>query len=476
MRIAFALLAIAVLASAFDVVHFKDGRPPISGVVLSENAEEIVVRTLFKGSKGEIAGTADASFPMADIARIERMGPEERRRAIARSEALGNRVMRLYEGLAKIRVTHGSLQGKPALRTKGKHFELTSTCDEQFVREVTYYLEEMFVAYRQSFKIRDDASVRVPVYLFADREQYNRFQKARFGRVIQNPAFYVPRGNYIAACNLVQKDKAAKIRAEIKAAERGAREYKDKIADAGRQITKQVRKVRKEINKEAAAARGRGVAARRVDEWKKKEYARLKGWERTERAKLKLEKKKADEYIRKNRKIIVRNNRILATENEQMFEMLFHEGFHAFAHNFLWLDGKRCFVPRWLDEGFACYFQESVVEAGYLIHGGVDKAVLATLKDAKTRGKLVSVEKIVAGGARDFLVAANANREHSGIYYAESWAIVHYLLGRVPIERIQDYLLMVNTGVDKKKAFEFLMGKKINQVEAGVLMHLSRMK
>ena len=170
------------------------------------------------------------------------------------------------------------------------------------------------------------------------------------------------------------------------------------------------------------------------------------------------------------------NNRILLAQNREMFELFFHEGFHAFAYNFLWLEGRRCHVPRWLNEGFACYFQESVVEAGYLIHGGVDKGQLALLRKARSSGKLLPLEKIVAGDARDFIVAAGRSGKHAGLYYAQSWAIVHYMLGRVPIDRVQDYLLLVNRGVDKTKAFEALMGKKLKLVEAEVLMHMTKLK
>jgi hypothetical protein len=463
----------------------KDGRPPVEGVILRETETGVELRTLIKGAKDQIAGTAETTFLKSNIKRIERMPAEERRIAIARSEAFSNRTMRIYEALANLRLESVTLQGKPGYRTRTQHFELVSTCDEQFVREMAHYLEEMFTAYQGNFGIKDETRPRIPVYVLVNRQEYSAFQKARLGMVVENPAYYSPRENYIAACNLAPKELIADVRAKVKAAEREWRAYEDKIKDAGRDITKQVREVRKKINAEAAKAKriiqrrnpaNLAAELRRVDEWKRKELRKLKGREKDARDKLKVEKVKSREAMRKNRAIIVHNNRVLADRNEQMFETLFHEGFHAFSHNFLWENGRRQLVPRWLEEGLACYYEKSVVEAGYLIHGGANSARAKRLRDAQSAGKRIPLAKVVGGTAHDFIVAAGASGEHQGLYYAHSWAIVDYMMGRISPKRMQAYVRAVNRGVDGKKAFEAMMGMPMNRVDGAVYAHLAKVR
>ena len=483
MRVAVAFaLAVAWVGAveAYDVLHFRDRRDPVRGVILEETKRAVEFRIIHEGRKGEVAGSVDATFQLADIARIERITPVERGRVIARSEALSQRGMRLHSALQKISVSEARLLGSPALLTRTKHFEIYSTCDERFLREVTHYSEEMFRAFRANFPAREDAAARIKIYLFASREEYNRFQRIKIGAVLKNPAFYNNRENYIAVCNLVHKKLADQIRERILAAERVVREHKEKIRRAKQSISREVAKAYRRINKAYAAhartiPKGDQAAWRRLKQWRSEQVRAVTHRKRELHEELDAMKKEANRFISTNRKVIVHNNGILARENKQMFETMFHEGFHAFAYNYLWVDGHRCVVPRWLDEGFACYYQESVVEAGYLIHGGVNESSLALLRKAKREGKLVPLEKIVTGTPRDFLVAANASGEHSGIYYSQSWALVHYMLQQVSVEQVQLYLKRINSGADKRKAFEKMMGRTIPQVDAAVTMHVAKL-
>ena len=71
-----------------------------------------------------------------------------------------------------------------------------------------------------------------------------------------------------------------------------------------------------------------------------------------------------------------------------MFEALFHEGFHAFALNFLWIrGGKGSAVPRWLDEGLASYYEMSAVDAEELVHGAPQPYFLDLIRKASREGQ-----------------------------------------------------------------------------------------
>lgn len=477
--VAGALLLLAVPAAALDVLHLKNGGR-MEGAILSETEREVHFRWIRIGKKKEIAGTADQTFARSEIERIERMTAELRRRVIARSEALGDRPMHVYQSLKAIRVDRVRFRGITGLRSESEHFEILSTCDEHFVREVTHYLEEMFTAFRQNFRVSRERDRRIPVYLFARRDEYNRFMARKYQIVLQNPAFYDTKNNLIGVCNLAEVEKVKRIRASIEAEERKADAYKDEIRDLKKRYNESAAKWRKEIKRAAAKYRreaqrgplaGRQSRMRKVDEWEKERLRALR--ERLKAAKKELDKevKKANEFIRACHKQIVHNNRILLDQNQSMFETLFHESFHAFSHNYLWLGGKQCEVPRWLEEGMACYYERSAVEAGFLIHGGLSKHRLGTIQRAKAKGKMLPLSKIVASDYRDFLVLAGSSTEHASLVYSQSWLVVHSMIGRVPLERIQEYLERINRGENRTKAFERMMGKSMKKVEADVIQH-----
>jgi tetratricopeptide (TPR) repeat protein len=94
---------------------------------------------------------------------------------------------------------------------------------------------------------------------------------------------------------------------------------------------------------------------------------------------------------------------------------LFHEYTHAFfRYNFRGL-------PVWLDEGLAEYYGNTSVENGEARVGMANEAQLKTLKESA----LLPIDQLVAIDRSSPLYNA---RQHSGIFYAESWALVHYLM------------------------------------------------
>jgi len=104
--------------------------------------------------------------------------------------------------------------------------------------------------------------------------------------------------------------------------------------------------------------------------------------------------------------------------------------YHEYAHGLFRLNFRG--LPLWLDEGLAEYWGNSDISSKQARVGQADAAQVALLK----QGPLLPIEKLVSIDASSpFYNTQN----HAGIFYAESWALVHYLL-MSPDVRGQDLL------------------------------------
>ncbi|MHC4938673.1 MAG: DUF1570 domain-containing protein [Planctomycetota bacterium] len=482
--IAAVLLALGVQAYALDVLHMKDGRD-VKGVILKESEKEILLRTIIFGKAGEIDGFASADFPKAEIKRVERMSAVERAKLIARSEAFSKRGIHLLEAMRKIEPKRVRFMGQVGLRTKGRRFEITSSCDREFVCAITHYLEEMFAAYEQDFEIKVGATDRIKVYVLRNLDEYKRFQIIESGQAVENPAYYNFADNYIVAYNMVPEDKAAEARKEIMAAIRTIEKEKDKLEKFKIDAHKQAREYHKDLTRQEAAARKRIQAAGGPNKNKrlkdladrvKLERRRIRNWVKKQRERYREVEDEANEVIRQNRQAILHNNGIVQRMNQAMFETLFHEGFHAFARNFLWTGRKAMAMNRWINEGLAVYFEGSVVEAGYLIHGGARAHQLKTLRKAKNEGRLVPIPDLLVADHLKFMVLPGQKGDVSALHYAQSWLLVHYMTDRVPRRAMQTYVHQVAAGMPAKRAFELMTGMNCKRVEAEVRAHLALLK
>jgi len=260
------------------------------------------------------------------------------------------------------------------------------------------------------------------------------------------------------------------------------KDAKNKLKDFEGDVRKQAAEARKKINSEAARVsreirgdRGgeKAERLRRVASWKKSELARVATWEANAKKTLAEQRKRVDDAIEKNRQVVARNRKVLIDQNRGMLETLFHESFHAFSYNFLWKGS----VPRWLDEGFASYYEMSAVEMGELIHGTPHPAYLALLKKSLADGGALDVKTILAGdAAAKFLVAHDGDADRANLHYALSWLVAHHMVGKIPPARIDAYVAALQIGADPIVAFEGLMGKPLVRVETDLRRHLATLK
>ena len=96
------------------------------------------------------------------------------------------------------------------------------------------------------------------------------------------------------------------------------------------------------------------------------------------------------------------------------YRALYHEYTHAYLHH------NYCGLPVWLDEGLAEFYGNTSIEGKEAGVGMPNTIQLRLLKE----NRLLPVDQLVT---IDRTSPLYNTREHSGIFYAESWALVHYL-------------------------------------------------
>ncbi len=143
-------------------------------------------------------------------------------------------------------------------------------------------------------------------------------------------------------------------------------------------------------------------------------------------------------------------------------EVVYHEYAHSILHaNAHWL-------PTWLDEGMAEFYAYTRFEDHDMLIG-VPTERYSLLKERP----LIPVETLItmAPGSPHY-------RDESQIqmFYAESWALVHYLTfgpGMEGGKRVAQYFNLLQQGVDEKKAFQQAVGS-FPEVDKGLQLYLMR--
>ncbi len=97
----------------------------------------------------------------------------------------------------------------------------------------------------------------------------------------------------------------------------------------------------------------------------------------------------------------------------------FHTLYHEYTHSILRMNFRG--LPLWLDEGFAEFYGSTQFDSHTATFGMADANLLRVLQ----RETLIPVATLVSVDATSPLYNV---REHSGVFYAESWAIVHYFM------------------------------------------------
>jgi len=484
LRSAIVLLLLGGLAAAdpeSDVIVMKDGTRRV-GLIAEESAESVILQVVVKGAKGQTVVSGRVTIPRREIAEIRRMPDDLRAKELARAAAFENRESERQARRDKITVASVRVAGRAGFVAAGDLFEVRTTCDEDFTVEACDALQQAYEGYLHHFKLRRSTKRKLPVMILRGREEYDKYVRANYGNVIENPAFYDPRKNVIVACNFIQEEDAAQAKEVIHGYQKQIEDCHKKLVAQEKEIDERARKLRSEIRDKARELRAEirrmraansAALRREVDDWEKDQLKRVHELKMAARKELADYRKKTDDVVEECRMAIRRNKKILRDQNRVMFEVLFHECFHAFARNRLFRDKE---IPRWLNEGMASYYEMSVVEDGELIHGAPNGTLLEAYRTQAATRQLPDLESVLRAGGESFVVLHAKHRDHSTGAYAVSWALAHYLSARLTADQSNAYIDAVDSGADAASALEKALGQSLAELDEAVRAHVATLR
>lgn len=151
----------------------------------------------------------------------------------------------------------------------------------------------------------------------------------------------------------------------------------------------------------------------------------------------------------------------LAADSRDASEIVFHEYVHYVSENNLW------WMPVWLSEGLAEFYQtfEVVGSAAYIGLPVESHLVLLRNRTLIPFGELLAV---------DLASPLYNERNRKTAFYAQSWALTHYLMLGSPERRQQlgRYLDLLQTGTPEPAAFARAFETEYSDLEAEVRAHL----
>ena len=138
--------------------------------------------------------------------------------------------------------------------------------------------------------------------------------------------------------------------------------------------------------------------------------------------------------------------------------------FHEYAHHFMFQMTAPAY-PSWFIEGFAEYFAQSDVRPDHLRVGGISKGRMNSL----------SVAANTWAPTADVLSwRVSANGRYRGFdYYAQSWALTHYMMADEGRKRqLGRYLDLVKNGTASVEAFQTVFGRTPDQLQDDLRRYL----
>jgi hypothetical protein len=404
----------------FEVLHLKTGRT-VQGLVLKETDDAIEFQDV-RQSPGQLTRTFYTKFARDEVARIDRLVPKERALLAARLKALdpaGEGEERWMRELELAPAPWGK-DPKRGLAYRSEQFVLVSDAGENIVRRAAVRLEQIYAAYGRFLPPRKSAAEPTTIVLVQSLAEY-RSMLQQEGRDLLNPAFYDPDRNRILCASDLER-----LGDEL---QRAQEHHQSLLADLTR---------------------------------KEAELRRLYGGKIPPGllAPIQQQRKKVRDADFANK---ARFNR----ETARLFQLLYHEAFHAYLANFVY-PPKETAVPRWLNEGLAQIFETAIVEAGELRVGHADAERLERAKAAVRARELIPLRDLLRSGSRAFLVAHASDQRGSDRSYLTSWSLAFYLTFHEHLlgtGKLDDYVHALKRGADPQAAFERLVGKPLPQVE-----------
>lgn len=151
-----------------------------------------------------------------------------------------------------------------------------------------------------------------------------------------------------------------------------------------------------------------------------------------------------------------------------LISILYHEAFHAFLYNFLFSEEQVKFVPLWLHEGLAQFFENSFLEGDAFLIGQMDTKSVGLFKKFIQERKTIPLASFLVAESSEFIVKDQKDIENSSIHYLQSWAIVHYLAQNYNLRKgnfFLDYVHDLSQGVSPLVAFQNLIQQPLDSFD-----------
>ena len=151
-------------------------------------------------------------------------------------------------------------------------------------------------------------------------------------------------------------------------------------------------------------------------------------------------------------------------DDTQMYNTIFHE----YVHFIINTNFPKSEVPQWFNEGLAEYYSTFAIENDQIAKLGLpDSNHIYLLQQTK----LIPLDQLFKVSNRQL----HAQGDHSrSIFYAESWALVHYLIQTNKDAGLSKFLTAVIAGTPEDKAFQDAFQIPYSQMEAELKKYVSK--
>ena len=151
-------------------------------------------------------------------------------------------------------------------------------------------------------------------------------------------------------------------------------------------------------------------------------------------------------------------------DDAEMYRTIFHE----YVHFVIDTNFGKSEVPPWFNEGLAEYYSTFKVVDDQKVNIGlfIDDHVLML-----QNSKLIPLEQLFRIGNRQLTVQGDHSRS---IFYAESWALIHYLIAGGKGDGIGKFLSEVLNGTPQDKAFQDAFQMDYTQMESELRKYVGK--
>lgn len=430
---------------SFDEITVSNGAK-YQGLIQLEDARWVQVQ-LVRRPPGKPTITLTTRFARQEIVSVRRLSDADRavlKERIADLDPDGAGERRRMEALDLTPAAWFGTAGA-AKRYDSDYFSLVSGAPDEVTRRAAVRVEQIYTAFARFLPPTVPDARPTVVYLAADPDEYRRLLGPLGHELLLNPAVYDAQTNRVLCGSDLRRLGTLLQGARIHHSQElaGLNKYEAELRRNYKQseLERHLALVAKERRKVTAADRANGAQ-----------------FDKT---------------------------------TAQLFAVLYHEAFHAYAANFAYPPlppadvkaGKGAgAIPRWLNEGLAQVFETAVVEAGELRVDHADENRLARVKErlkASGAGGLVPLADLLAVGKDAFLAHHAAERAAADRAYLTSWALAYYLtLDRrvIGTDKFRQYLVSVNSGGDARQAFAALVGQDVPAFEKDWHQFLGRLQ